>query len=95
MNTYNVNGMTINTVDFKDALAFVWFFNTSRTVIVNLNRDGFEMEIRLNITVQESEGHIEDAIANAVGNQLEFIGIEFDAYEVHSVDGIWLSSSEL
>ena len=94
MKAYNINGNAIQATNYADALRYVFFVKCLRTVEVLIIRDGEEMQLKLNIIAQANSYYLEDVIQSTVKDALNERGIDFDAFEV-SINGVWLSSSEL
>lgn len=94
MKAFNINGNKIQAANMSQAFEYTWFAGVMRQVCVDIVRDGEKMMIKLNITAQPLSPFLEDIISHAVRDSLSWIGIEFDSFEV-SIDGVWLSSSEL
>lgn len=92
VNVFNINGFVISAASFKEALAYVWAINNPIKVVVRFDD---KKELTMQVEVGYQSQWFEDSIAIAIEDRLELIGMSYACYEVYSMDGEWLSSSEL
>ena len=88
---FNINGMIIKASSMNEAMNYVWLINNPIDIIVKFDEER-TMKMRLQVSYQSE--YQEDAIAIAMEERLELIGVSHDSYEVY-MNGVWLTSSEL
>ena len=95
MKQYNINGFTIMACNMREALEYVYVLNNPIVVVAHFSFDDEDKQLQMLVQVGYQSQFIEDSIAIAVEDRLEQIGLSYDYFTVRTVEGKWLSTSEL